>query len=42
MLGRHCSLYNFSFYITGCNIQVDGGAMAGIEIRMISDWIRAK
>jgi NAD(P)-dependent dehydrogenase (short-subunit alcohol dehydrogenase family) len=29
-------------YITGCTIQVDGGAMAGIEIRMISDWISAK
>ena len=29
-------------YITGCTIQVDGGAMAGIEIKMISDWISAK
>jgi NAD(P)-dependent dehydrogenase (short-subunit alcohol dehydrogenase family) len=27
-------------YITGCTIQVDGGALAGIEIGMISDWIR--
>ena len=26
-------------YITGCTIQVDGGALAGIEIKMISDWI---
>jgi 3-oxoacyl-[acyl-carrier protein] reductase len=29
-------------YITGCTIQVDGGAIAGIEIKMISDWISAK
>ena len=29
-------------YITGCTIQVDGGAIAGIEIKMISDWIGAK
>jgi 3-oxoacyl-[acyl-carrier protein] reductase len=29
-------------YITGCTIQVDGGAMAGIEIKMISDWIGSK
>jgi 3-oxoacyl-[acyl-carrier protein] reductase len=29
-------------YITGCAIQVDGGAIAGIEIKMISDWIGAK
>ena len=29
-------------YITGCTIQVDGGAMAGIEIKAISDWIGAK
>jgi 3-oxoacyl-[acyl-carrier protein] reductase len=26
-------------YITGCTIQVDGGALAGIEIKMISNWI---
>jgi 3-oxoacyl-[acyl-carrier protein] reductase len=26
-------------YVTGCTIQVDGGALAGIEIKMISDWI---
>lgn len=26
-------------YISGCTIQVDGGALAGIEIKMISDWI---
>lgn len=29
-------------YITGCSIQVDGGALAGIEIKVISDWISAK
>ena len=29
-------------YITGCAIQVDGGAISGIEIKMISDWIGAK
>ena len=28
-------------YITGCTIQVDGGAMAGIEIKIISDWMDA-
>ena len=28
-------------YITGCAIQVDGGALAGIEIKLISDWINA-
>ena len=27
-------------YITGCIIQVDGGALAGIEIKLISDWIK--
>jgi NAD(P)-dependent dehydrogenase (short-subunit alcohol dehydrogenase family) len=26
-------------YITGCAIQVDGGALAGIEIKLISAWI---
>jgi len=29
-------------YITGCAVQVDGGAISGIEIKMISDWIGAK
>jgi 3-oxoacyl-[acyl-carrier protein] reductase len=29
-------------YISGCPIQVDGGAMAGIEIKMISDYVSDK
>jgi len=29
-------------YITGCAVQVDGGAISGIEIKMISDWIGSK